>query len=362
MLTKAKLTQKNFPWQMRKWQLSAILTFYFFFGLLYWLAYYIQGSNRWKEMIIDYTGKAIITVPFWYLFFRLLKTKSMKFKLTLHFITWPAFVALWFFTNRTLLDLFNGKYLSGAEMIWDIYIPSLFYFLQFAIFHVYDYWQKHQQQMAAQKMLTELAYQSEINALKAQIQPHFLFNTLNSISASVPPQLEKTRELIAKLADTFRYSLQASQTEWISLEKELSFISTYMALEKERFKERVTFACNIEESLLQVQIPPMLLQPIVENAIKHGIAPNAAGGDINIVIMQKNGKVNISIADTGIGYNGIPGDEIFNKGIGLRNTRARLDKLYGESLLIEPNSPYGLKLSFNIPLTNSYANKKSNHL
>jgi len=310
-------------------------------------------------MIIDYAGKAVITVPFWYLYFRLLANKSMKLKLVLHFITWPAFVAIWFYTNRRLLDLFNGKYLYGAEMIWDIYIPSLFYFLQFAIFHVYDYWQKHEQQITAQKMLTEIAYQSEINALKAQIQPHFLFNTLNSISASVPPQLEKTRELIAKLADTFRYGLQASETEWITLEKEISFIITYMALEKERFKERLSFTCNIDESLLQIPIPPMLLQPVIENAIKHGIAPKADGGDVSIVIVMKNRKVNISITDTGIGYNGVPGEEIFSKGIGLRNTKARLEKLYGEPLLIETNQPAGLKISFNIPLN---ADKKSNHL
>jgi membrane protease YdiL (CAAX protease family) len=350
MQTRPTSSYSTSNWQERKWQLAAIFLFYFFFGLLYWLAYYIQGSNRWKEMIVDYTGKAIITVPFWYLYFHLLKDRSMKFKSMLHFLTWPAFVAIWFFTNRFLLDLFGGKYLNGAEMIWDIYIPSLFYFLQFAIFHVYDYWQKHQQQMNTQQLLTEIAYQSEINALKAQIQPHFLFNTLNSISASVPPQLEKTRELIAKLADTFRYGLQATETTWISLEKELDFIFTYISLEKERFKDRLIFTSDVDETLLQVNVPPMLLQPVIENAIKHGLNPKPEGGEINIRIQNSHGNVHIVIADTGVGYNGIDQNEIFSKGIGLRNIRSRLDKLYNEPLLIEPNYPTGLKVSFNIPL------------
>ncbi|WP_212005724.1 sensor histidine kinase [Chitinophaga sp. HK235] len=301
-------------------------------------------------MIVDYLGKAIITLPFWYLFFRLLAQKSIKFKLAIHFITWPAFVAIWFYSNHAILKLLHWNYLYGSSIIWDIYIPSLFYFLQFAIFHMYDYWTQSEKHKEKEKLLMSIAYQSEISALKAQIQPHFLFNTLNSISASVPIQLEKTRVLIARLADTFRYGLQASEEEWIFLHRELDFIVTYMELEKERFKDRLTFSCTVDDSLRNVFVPPMLLQPIIENAIKHGIAPSINGGHISIDINKHHQKMQISICDTGVGYPEELNKKIFTKGIGLRNTSQRIEKLYNETLLIEKNKPSGLKISFAIPI------------
>jgi two-component system, LytTR family, sensor kinase len=186
--------------------------------------------------------------------------------------------------------------------------------------------------------------------LKAQIQPHFLFNTLNSISASVPKEMEHTREMIAKLADTFRYSLQASEQEWISLEEELDFTKTTLDLEKERLKKRLTVVYNIDESLLGIKIPPMLLQPITENAIKHGIAPSIEGGTITIEIRREKNKALVSISDTGIGYQGQLNEKLFEKGIGLRNTNLRLLKLYNEKIVVEKNVPTGLKFSFTIPI------------
>lgn len=121
-------------------------------------------------------------------------------------------------------------------------------------------------------------------------------------------------------------------------------------LEKERLKKRLELVYNIDETLLQTKVPPMLLQPITENAIKHGIDPNIDGGCITISIQKMNGKVNIGISDTGIVYDGELNDHLLQKGIGLRNTNMRLEKLYGEKIVIERNQPTGLKFSFNIPL------------
>jgi LytS/YehU family sensor histidine kinase len=250
------------------------------------------------------------------------------------------------------MDKLGWSFLRGSGQAWDIYIPSVVYILQFAIFHLYDYYLQNEKQKIKEKELMQLAYNSEVNALKAQIQPHFLFNTLNSISASVPVSMEHTRELIAKLADTFRYSLQASEQEWISLEEELNFTKITLELEKERLKNRLTIIYNIDESLLQTKVPPMLLQPITENAIKHGIAPKIDGGSITIAIVKKGSKVNISISDTGLGYESDLTNDLFNKGIGLRNTNQRLEKLFGEKIIVTKNNPSGLVFSFNIPLQN----------
>jgi two-component system, LytTR family, sensor kinase len=271
------------------------------------------------------------------------------FKISLHLFTSCAWVFCWFHSYRFFQDLRQDGYLRGNAIWWDIYIPFLVYCIQFAIFHVYDYYLQNLKQKQKEKELMQAAFNSEVNALKAQIQPHFLFNTLNSISASVPREMEHTRELIAKLADTFRYSLQASEQEWISLEEELSFTKTTLDLEKERLKNRLDIHYEIDEDILQTKVPPMLLQPLTENAIKHGISPNITGGQIRISIKKDNSYVAISICDTGVGTQYSP-NEILNKGIGLRNTNLRLEKHFNEKIVVTNNQPSGLCFSFRIPL------------
>ncbi len=345
--------QKQLFWGISVWQSLAFLVFYFFFAFQYWMAlWYTSGGrdNIWKEAMLDYfLLKLFLTVPLWWLFFIFWKNKSLPFKILMHFFTGPVWVFCWFHSYRFIQDLRGAFYLKGDAIWWDVYIPGLLYCLQFAVFHVYDFYLQNEKQKLKEKQLMQLAYNSEVNALKAQIQPHFLFNTLNSISASVPETMEHTRELIAKLADTFRYSLQAGEQEWISLEEELNFTRVTLELEKERLKKRLEVIFDIDESLLQTKVPPMLLQPITENAIKHGIAPNIEGGTITITVKRTGSKVNIVISDTGVGYAGELNDTLFNKGIGLRNTNRRLEKLFGEKIYVIKNSPSGLCFSFSIP-------------
>jgi two-component system, LytTR family, sensor kinase len=346
--------QKPVVWGIKTWQLVSLLVFYFFFALQYWMALWFTSGGRdniWKETIIDYfLIRLLITAPLWWLYFVYLKSKPLRFKILMHLFTAPVWVFIWFKTYRVIQDWRGGGYLQGDAIWWDVYIPGLFYFVQFAIFHVYDFYLQTQKQKQKEKQLMQAAYNSEVSALKAQIQPHFLFNTLNSISASVPKEMEHTRELIAKLADTFRYSLQASEQEWISLEQELDFTKTTLALEKERLKKRLDVFFDVDEALLQTKVPPMLLQPLTENAIKHGIAPSIEGGSVTITVKKFHDKVLISISNTGEVYKGELNDSIFKKGIGLRNTNLRLEKLFGEKIKVEINNPTGLTFSLSLPL------------
>jgi len=346
--------QKKLLWSIRTWQLLIFLVLYSFFALLYWLAILFTSggrSNMWRDALIDYLFlKALLTLPLWWLYFIRWKNKTIGFKLAMHLFTGPVWIFCWFYSYRFIQNLRGAGYLQGDGIWWDVYIPGLVYCLQFAVFHVYDFYLQTQQQKEREKQLMQAAYNSEVNALKAQIQPHFLFNTLNSISASVPAAMEHTRELIAMLADTFRYSLKASEQEWISLGEELDFTKVTLELEQERLKKRLEVVYEIDDSLLQTRVPPMLLQPITENAIKHGIAPHIDGGKVVVAIKRNADKIRITISDTGAGYEGELTDKIFTKGIGLRNTNLRLEKLYGEKILVERNQPSGLIFSFNIPL------------
>jgi LytS/YehU family sensor histidine kinase len=220
--------------------------------------------------------------------------------------------------------------------------------MNFILFHAYNFWLSTQRQQKKERELRELAFQSEINALRAQIEPHFLFNTLNSISASVPPTLEKTRVLIAQLADTFRYALRVSVSQFVALGDEIDFLKTWLALEKQRFGERLAIDYQIDANAVGVMVPPMILQPLVENALNHGIAPKIDGGTVTIQCEVRNEWVYVAVSDTGVGYTGDL-KEILYKSVGLSNISKRLKLLYNQSLQVELQQE-GLRFSFTIPL------------
>jgi LytS/YehU family sensor histidine kinase len=196
-----------------------------------------------------------------------------------------------------------------------------------------------------------LADHSDVQVLKAQIQPHFLFNTLNRINASIPPQQEQTRELISKLADTFRYALQATKEDEVLLCEELHFIKTYLELEKERFGERLQVQIDASEEVMQAKIAPMLLQPLIENAVVHGVGPAVNGGCIKIQCRLLDNKLQVCISNTGARYIGPVEWLMEGKGVGLRNTMLRLEKIYNESMHIEKNAAGCLRFTFSVPLS-----------
>jgi signal transduction histidine kinase len=320
---------------------------------MYWLANSLQSEfkfNMWKEAMVDYTLKGLLTIPIWYLIFVVLKNKSLSFRLKIHLIACPLYVFLWFNIYRVFAELFGLFYLRGTGKVWDIYIPTLFYFLQFGFFHAYEYWQNFQLQTIKEQELKQAAQIAEINNYKAQLQPHFLFNTLNSINSTLTKENEAARELIAKLADTFRFAMKINDKELIPLKEEIEFNKTCLELEQIRFSDRLKVVYNIDESLLNSLVPPMILQPIIENAVKHGISKSIEGGAISISIQKENNKMLFEIIDTGVGL----ADSKTSSGIGLSNTKKRLAIMYNETLTLENNQPKGAKVFFRIPIQNQH--------
>jgi LytS/YehU family sensor histidine kinase len=185
--------------------------------------------------------------------------------------------------------------------------------------------------------------------LKAQIQPHFLFNTLNSISASLPIEQEPTRKSIARLADTFRFAMNTAEKEQVPFREELEFIQNYLALEQERFTDRLRVVYAVDEAALQSCVPPFLLQPLIENALKHGIGKSIEGGTLELLVRVEDQKTCFEIRDTGAGLNGYTKSDLLQKGIGLKNTRERLLKLFNEEIQISSLDPKGTKVQFSIP-------------
>ncbi|MEO1437337.1 MAG: histidine kinase [Bacteroidota bacterium] len=334
--------------RLREWTL--IVLFYLIFGFAYNMAIYTTSggkSNFVPNIFIDYGLKALYTIPIWYLMFRKLNDWKIWQKVFIHVLICPIYVIVWQQSYYGICDALDMWHLGWPAAWWDIYIPGQFYVLQFGILHVYDFYIRLQQKTQLENELRELALRSELTALKSQLNPHFLYNTFNTISASVPAGQETTRELIARFSDLFRYQLKASKVELVSLGEELEFIETYLELEQARFGDRLAYQFEVPEKLLRAKIPPMLLQPLVENAIKHGISTQINGGIVVIKVAEWDDQLVFEIRDSGPGYDITKAQK--SDGLGLRNTRKRLEKMYNTPISLSKAPEGGLQVAFQIP-------------
>lgn len=348
---------KKVIWGISVRELLMVLGFYFISSFCYHFTVWVSSADFTEEGLtllgvrafidgggLQYGIFLVFTIPIWWLIFIKMKHIKLWKRLVLHVLFLPVFIYAAQQLYYTICEALGWFHLEGAAQVWDLYIPALFYLIQFGIFHAYEHYKENQRKLELEGELKQAALKSELAAIKAQLNPHFLYNVFNTINASVPSKQEKTRQLIATLSDLFRYQLKASKRELVTLEEELDFVKKYLELEKARFEERLNVEINVPPSLYQEQIPPMLLQPLVENSVKHGISSTLKGGTIAISIFKEGEKLKFEISDTGIGVK--DKESMFNKGVGLTNTRLRLSKMYQAQMEILDNDPQGLKIRF----------------
>jgi two-component system LytT family sensor kinase len=218
--------------------------------------------------------------------------------------------------------------------------------------YAFSYYYRYREgELRASQLETQLS-QAQLQALKMQLHPHFLFNTLHSISALMNSDTDAARKMIARLGDFLRLTLESSGTQEVTLQQEIEFLRCYLDIEHIRFQDRMTTHVDVEPRALDAQVPNLILQPIVENAIRHGIAPRSTPGLIEIHAEHKNSVLRIQVRDNGPG---LPVNRsavnLFKEGLGLANTRARLEQLYGAAHRFElANDPRGgLVVTLEIP-------------
>ena len=241
---------------------------------------------------------------------------------------------LWSITPRwrqkypALTDCYRAYFAFG------FYIDLIIALLIVIAVHTLLYYQSFRASELAQSSLkTDLA-QAQLRALKMQLHPHFLFNTLHSISSLVLEDPPKANSMIARLGDFLRLTVDNSDQQLVTLKEETEFLRCYLDIEQVRFGDRLTVTFELEPQTLSAQVPHLILQPMVENAIQHAIAPRSARGHINIEAKRLNSLLRVAISDNGPGISSnanLP----WKQGVGLTNVRTRLQQIYGPDFRFE---------------------------
>lgn len=211
-------------------------------------------------------------------------------------------------------------------VMYEAFPMFMLYFIWNLIYFIYHFITKSQKQQLDTLKLEALVKELELKTIKAHINPHFIFNSLNGIRALIDEDPSRARNAITELSNILRSSMQTDKLESVSLEKELNIVKDYLALENMRFEDRLRVEYEIDEDTLDQPVPPMMLQTLVENAIKHGISKQITGGKIKIVSDFKDSYHELAVQNTGKLVNGTAKGE----GFGLPSTLNRLSLLYGE--------------------------------
>lgn len=230
--------------------------------------------------------------------------------------------------------------------------------------YAFDYYRQYREhEVKASQLETQLA-QAQLQALRMQLHPHFLFNTLHAISTLVHKDAEAADRMIARLSDLLRLSLDNLGEQEVPLQRELEFLQRYLEIEQIRFGDRLIVQIDVVPATLEALVPNLILQPLVENAIRHGITPRAVPGRIEIHAERENEQLQLRVLDDGAG---LPEGKFaaLKEGIGLTNTRARLQQLYGAAgrLALHNVAGGGLRVDISIPfrLANGNINPTLHH-
>ncbi len=224
----------------------------------------------------------------------------------------------------------------------------LIYWVIVAVSQAFDYYRKYRERELRASELEKRLAQAKLQALQMQLNPHFLFNTLHSISALLHKDVEAADRMIVRLSDLLRSALGSSDTQEVPLRQELEFVGRYLEIEQTRFGERLTVKMDIAPNTLDAQVPNLVLQPLVENAIRHGIEPRSGPGCIQLRAHRQSGTLMLEVSDDGPG---LRNNGPIKEGVGLSNTRARLRELYGPSHGFQlVNGPEGgLRVELRLP-------------
>ena len=326
-------------WRVWRWSfpLGAV------FALLAALRDYAASRAGAVPLSLGYwvAGELMVFV-FWSFFAPLILLVMQRFPITratwvrssaVHLVFYVGLACLYtahyWATDRILAPERTGP--LATNFVWTFYVAAsgamIKYYAPILVggYIAIYYARLREQELRSATLATELA-QAQLRALKMQLQPHFLFNTLHSISTLVHTNAKGADRMIAQLSDLLRAALNAGAVEFVPLRQELDFAEKYLAIEQTRFSDRLAVEFDVAPKTLEMAVPYLILQPIVENAVRHGISKNVGSGKILVRARAAEDRLSISVTDDGPGI--AEGEGVMREGVGLKNTRARLEQAY----------------------------------
>ncbi len=291
---------------------------------------------------------AFFGTAIWYVIkFSTLENNSFTRIILAHTIAASIIIFIWMYSGIVFIKLFHpdpSGWFRENRMINGILSGYFLYFIYVIFFYAINYYYGFKEKLRNEGKLKALVKEAELHALKSQINPHFLFNSLNSISSLTMTDPGKAQEMVIKLSQLMRYSLKYNQNEKVTFEQELENNKLYLYIEKVRFGKKLHTSFEVGEKCLKAEIPNMLLQPLYENAIKYGVYEATEPVEIKTIGTITEKGLSVSISNT---YD--PG--VLSKkgeGIGLRNIRERLQIIYGNPGLMKVSDN---KKEFKVTLT-----------
>ena len=318
-----------------------------------------QSISFWRallwQLVSGYALLSLVPIMLWLGRRFRFEQRTWRRRLPLHLVAGCILAALHQAIDARVLPWLGyppgiefGSYFETYKffLLLNFHLNLTIYWVVIGAQHGISYYLMYRErELRASRLEAKLA-ESRLQLLRTQLQPHFLFNTLNAIAELVYKNPEAAEQMIAHLSDLLRLALDASGRQEAPLAEELEFLRKYLEIEQMRFDDRLRVEINVDPQALDARVPNMILQPLVENAIRHGIAPLAEGGTVAVRAGIEDGHLHLQVRDDGKGLTGV-----LTEGVGLSNTRERLRQLYGtdHSFAMRSGDGRGVELDLRIP-------------
>lgn len=350
--------------QWLKWPLG--LAFWTLIGLSFAFQFYISSAKAgldvsWKQAVSyalgDWYVFALLSIPVIWLAGRFQFESSERAKSLVVHLPCSVIFSLAYMVLRAWIGTWQSE-ASFAEAFQPLLVKTwhfnlLIYWVIVTVSFAFDYYGKFRERELRTAELEKSLAQAKLQALQMQLNPHFLFNSLHSISSLMHQDVEAADRMIVRLSDLLRAALDNSDTQEVTLDKELEFLKRYLEIEQIRFGKRLTVQMDIAPDTLDAQVPNLILQPLVENAIRHGIEPHAKPGRIELRSKRDGNVLTLEVCDNGAG---MPPNQAVVENVGLSNTRARLEALHADAhkleLLTAPGSGVLVRMTIPFRLAN----------
>ena len=324
----------------------------------------IGRSVSWGEAISyslgDWYVWAVLSLPILWLARRFPPDEARPLRVGAIHLGAALLISLVYVVLRAVVGQVHGWFIEEPVGFGEVFRPLLVktypfnllvYGVVFSASHALDYYRKYHERTVHTLELEKHLAEARLQALLRQLKPHFLFNTLNGIASLMHSDVDAADKMLVRLSELLRLTMNQSGQPLTRLADEVAFVQKYLDIERIRFRDRFTVSVEVDSRVSDWQVPSLLLQPLVENAIKHGLEPRTSGGRIVVAATAVGDDLEIQVIDNGVG---MPAGGFKREGIGVGNTRARLQEIYGDAHRfaleqVEESEGGGLRVRIRLP-------------